>query len=509
MNLHKSRKVVVTTLIAAALAARFGARSVRSTAEPASNSGSAKVKSTLPSAKNPFSQNNTYGRMPGDPLNGVRDLSKIYKCIAVYRARHNGLFPPQISDLYADTVPNYKMYGYESLQDAQNELLNPDTRYADSPSFRKSPEIVFPYFVTDRRPNRESFTSSKLMHTRDAVAWTDIYQYQNRYLSDAGRTVINPIGYWIVLWDNGSIEKIPYDDIVYMAVKNGFYWTFPDQAGVPNDSATYAEYWTQVNKGQWPPLGKPTPADKDEPVPDNGGPESLVAFSRLLSFPSRYGIEREELWKNFDPAQSEFTLADVQAGAAKLKLPLELKVLSLDELQKLQAPAVFLTSDDKRVVVLSQLDDKQAIVIDRGLTRIVPRDLLALRYGGQALIAPGALAPQANAPQVLADDPVRLLWLTSPEQVVTQTVKITNRGGTPLTLQIERPIPGCEKAELSLDILAPGASATLSLSLRWRSVLKSPTQNVLVFVKTNAPERPRLPLGFKLLLPQPAAPATP
>jgi len=48
----------------------------------------------------------------------------------------------------------------------------------------------------------------------------------------------------------------------------------------------------------------------------------------------------------------------------------------------------------------------------------------------------------------------------------------------------------------------------LSLSLRWRSVLKSPTQNMLVFLSTNDPRRPRLPLGFKLSLPQPA-PATP
>jgi len=48
--------------------------------------------------------------------------------------------------------------------------------------------------------------------------------------------------------------------------------------------------------------------------------------------------------------------------------------------------------------------------------------LLALRYGGQALVASSALAPVANAPQVLADDPVRVLSLTGPKQVMQQTV---------------------------------------------------------------------------------------
>ena len=327
---------------------------------------------------------------------------------------------------------------------------------------------------------------------------------------------MNARGNYLVLWDDGDVEAVPYDDVLYVIEGDKSRVAFYNQAGVSAaNTASYAEFWTTGQKREggstatipssplYPPDGKPVPQGKKVPIPDNGGPESLVALSRLLSFPSRYGIEREELWKSFDAARDQFTLADVQAGAAKLKLPLELKALSLDELHKLNTPAIFLTSDDKRLVVLSQLDDKQAIVIDRGLTRIVPRDLLAVRYGGQALVAASALAPAALAPQVLADDAVRQLSLTSPEQVVTQTVKISNSGAAPLTLQIERPIPGCEKAKLSASAIAPGQSATLSLTLRWRSVLKSPTQNVLVFLATNDPRRPRLPIGFKLALPAP------
>lgn len=174
-------------------------------------------------------------------------------------------------------------------------------------------------------------------------------------------------------------------------------------------------------------------------------------------------------------------------------------------MQELNAPAVFLTSDDKRLVVLAQLDDKEAVVIDRGQTRIVSRETLEQRYGGQVLAAANAATPAvtlaANTPQVLADEPVRSLALTWPDQVLEPSVKITNTGTTPLSLQAEWPAPGAETAELSADTLAPGQSATLALTLRWRKLLKTPTQNVLVFLKTNDPRRPRLPLVFKLSLP--------
>ncbi len=443
-----------------------------------------------------------------DPAHGLADLKNIYRYIITYRGRHDGRYPSGKTKpaFYEDIILNYKDYGFANFEEASADLTNPDTPYSTQFSRETDAKSVIPYLILDTRSDGSPVGSPKLPTTKDLLAQTTIYNYLYSQQDKDGQVTLANYGYTLALWDDGRVEKIPYDEVLHLKQPKGFVDALPYEAGVsPERCVTYQEYWEGVARVKALPLNKPPTQGQELSAitPDNGGPESLVAFSRLLSFPSRYGIDREELWKNFDLAQEEFTLADVQAGAAKLKLPLELKTLSLDALQKLQAPAIFLTSDDKQLVVLSQLDDKQAIVIDRGLTRIVPRDLLAVRYGGQALVAASALAPAAPAPQVLADDPVRLLWLTSPEQVVTQTVKISNSGAAPLTLQIERPIPGCEKAELSASAIAPGQSATLSLTLRWRSVLKSPTQNVLVFLATNDPRRPRLPIGFKLALPAP------
>ena len=208
------------------------------------------------------------------------------------------------------------------------------------------------------------------------------------------------------------------------------------------------------------------------------------------------------MWGQFDPAQPEFTLADIAQGAAKLGLPLQQKKLSLDELQKLGTPAIFLTQDSKRLVTLADLDDQQAIVLDQGMTRIVSREVLQKRYGGEALIAQAAASAPADAPRVLADDPVRVLEVKDKSADIVQQVKLTNSGKSPLTLQIERPIPGGKDADLSAETVLPGQSSTLSLTLRWRDILKGETQNVFVFLKTNDPRRPRLQLGFKLNAPQ-------
>lgn len=439
---------------------------------------------------------------------GVRDLRTLYGHIVQYRLAHEGKFPSSITSTLRFLSQDAKIG--RTLTELKLELTNPDSRFADSEHLRNHYDKIMPYLLSRTRPDRSPIGGARTVGTKDVLATTDLYKHQGVVKMEDGKSLPLTSGYDLVLWDNGDVDSVPYDQVMFM-FHNNFEATsvYPSQAGVREaDLVSYEEVSVGLlTNAVPPPIGKPIPDRGEAPVPDNGGPEGLVNISRLLSLPNRWGIPREMLWKALDPAQEEFTLSDVQAEAAKLDLQLDLKGRSLNEVQELNVPAIFLTSDDKRIVVLSQLDDEEAIVIDRGLTRIVTRDLLATRYGGQALVATSAVVPVANTPQITAEDPVRSLSLQSPDQVLTQTVKISNTGGVPLTLEVERPISGAEKADLSATTVAPGASVTLSLSLRWRSVLKTPTQNVLVFLKTNDPRRPRLPLGFKLSLP--ATPGTP
>ena len=464
-----------------------------------------------PDSKNPKQYSisfSTGDKIPGDVQNGVAQLQRTYSFLQKFRALHNGSYPSVDQNLLMEVLHNPLEYGLEDRDAALKAISSPDDRFNDlnvrmNHSSPGRNESLIPTVMHNRRPDGSEIGGVKAKNTHDVLAVVNNYQHDNVNAIMPKRPS-NPVGMSLVLLDDGSIEKVPYDSIFSLVTNENQEGrttesVFPNQAGVPWDVLTYTEYKTLDNPQSSPPIGTRVSEETQLPLPDNGVFESLVQLSRLQSFPNRYGIDRSELWKQFDPAQAEFTLADVQAGAAKLKLPLELRTVTLDELQKLNAPAIILTSDDKRLVTVSALDESHAIVIDRGMTFIVPRETLAGRYDGKALLPQSAQQPA----QVLADDAIRANDLQSLDDEVTQQVQISNTGTQPLTLQIERPIPGVTEANLSADSVAPGQSATLTLKMKWREVLKTPTQNVLVMLDTNDPVRPRLPLGFLLRAPKP------
>ena len=130
------------------------------------------------------------------------------------------------------------------------------------------------------------------------------------------------------------------------------------------------------------------------------------------------------------------------------------------------------------------------------MTLNVSRAELAKRYNGEALIAASVNAPSS----LIVDQPIRTLNFSSKDAEVTQTIKITNHGSKPISLLIERPLCGITEASLSQDTVAPGASVTLHLLLKWRTVLPGDHQSTFVTLKTDDPVQPRLQLGFDLKL---------
>ncbi|MDQ3815516.1 MAG: hypothetical protein M3347_16490 [Armatimonadota bacterium] len=436
---------------------------------------------------------NTGDKVPGDPANCQRILNLIYKLINIYRTRHDGAYPSTLLDVRKDARANAKVYGFDSLEQLWQATRNPDNQYADDQFIRQSPNLGST-IVSDKRFDGNPLGGPKPQGTRDVLAFTEIYVHRNARLSPEKKFIRNPVGFYLVLWDDGQVERVAYDQVIYAPSPDGFSPVFRGQTGIPANCLSYEEFETQFVRGsQASVIGYPIVKGQSEPVPDNGGFESLVSLARLLSL----SVEREEVWNALGRDKKEFSIDDVQQGATKMGLHLQSRKLSPDELQKLGSPAVLYLSDVNRLVTLATLDAQQAIILQQGMTRIVSREVLAARYGGEALLP--AAATNAAA-RVLVDDPIRTLELKSKDEEVTQKVTISNRSQESLTLQIERPIPGCIQAELSADAVAPGQSATLSLTLKWRDVLKSPTQNIFVILRTNDPVSPRVQLGFQLKL---------
>lgn len=471
---------------------------------------------------------------PPDPQNGVDRLTLVYGLLQRYRALHGGALPvprqdkdgAPATDVVGDVLNHPKLYGFDTASAVADALQNPDDAKKDD-FFARHGIRTMPGIIRSR-PDGTPVGGPKRPSEVEVLAYTGTY-FTEKAPGSTRPQIENPVGFFQLLGEDGQIWRVDYDEqlFIYDLAPDKpdslrLRPAFPRQAGVPYNCLTYEEKWQALSdvmtsgpffdeqRGKVfrivpgpestaqlrrPRLGARLTPQMRLPAPDNGAIESLVSLSRLRRASGSRPLDRPALWKLFGAARDVFSLQDTRRAALKVDVPLEQKPLALDDLARLNTPAILLTAGNRQVT-LAQLDDMEAIVLDRGATKILPREQLAQMYQGQALFP--VLDAQEKAPQVLVDDAVRVLPVKSLDEPIAVEVSIFNAGASPLTLQIERPIPGCENAELSSGTLAPGQSATLSLSLRWRSVLKSPTQNVLAFVATNDPRRPRLPLGFML-----------
>ena len=432
------------------------------------------------------------GIVLGSPESAVSSLKKIYGLLKKFLYKNNGIYPTTPTSLAGDLMKYPEYYGFDSYQESLPIFLNPDTIYIGA-----DPAVRIAYSLNIGRPDGKLLGSPKDKGSKDLWALTRIYYQVNR-----GRVKNNPVGFYIALWEDGIVEKIPYDVSIAISDANETALIQPffyGQSGIRKEAVSYEEsfFWRPFDKSVL--IGKPVASNQDIPVVDNGGPESLIAISRRLSYNGIYGMDRSDLWTKFDPSQAEFTLSEIQSGATKLGLSTQAEKQTLPQLQKSGTPALLFLQDDGRIVTLTAIDDDRAVVIDRGQTQNVERSVLEKRYSGEALVPTKALTQNAA---IVADDAVREVKLPSLDAEVPQQFVLRNTGATPITLQLEYPLLGVTESKLSKDVIAPGETATLDLKVKWRSILEAPYQNILVSIQTNDPIVPRLQLAILLTPPQ-------
>ena len=189
-----------------------------------------------------LADNDTDGKVPGDPNNAITDLQQFYKLAQTYRTR-KGKYPTG-GDLFVDIDQHPSAYGVSNLKDINDVFINPDDRFADSPEVRKRAGELCTYIYTDKRPNGTDVGASKLSDQRDVLGYTDAYFHKNLRTFKGERSTVNPVGYYLVLWDDGQVQSIPYDQVSFAPQGKGeFAQAFPGQAGVPANALNYDEYW--------------------------------------------------------------------------------------------------------------------------------------------------------------------------------------------------------------------------------------------------------------------------
>ncbi len=193
-----------------------------------------------------LAENDTGGKVPGNPAKAIADMKKFHQAINFYRSRHGGEYPSKAGDIVVDMITHNRDYKV-----LPSDFSNPDSKYSDSPAARNSPQAYFPFIVPGKRPDGSPIGGPKPPGTRDVLAYCDLYYHRNIRVFKGDRTTSNPVGFYIVLWDDGQVEKVPYDRLMFVPKGGGEHgYAFQGQAGVPTNARTYKDFYANV-------VGKP------------------------------------------------------------------------------------------------------------------------------------------------------------------------------------------------------------------------------------------------------------
>ena len=161
-------------------------------------------------------------------------LHQIYGLLQIYRRTHGGAFPSMLggtNSILTDLAIHPQQYGLPNVG------ANGGKQAGALFSLPGTTQMV--YFLHDKRPDGTPVGTAKPAGTRDVFAYTGLYVSNHPH----GAT-----GYYLVLWDDGTVDKIPASSILTVpsydvigppgaaqqAARQGLKQiAFPGQAGLP------------------------------------------------------------------------------------------------------------------------------------------------------------------------------------------------------------------------------------------------------------------------------------
>jgi len=258
---HRGFKAAAFALILALLAFIIGGQYLRSHRPPPP------LNSAIPMARVASAAGlvvyDTHGRVPGDPQNGVNGLKRMYQLILEYRRKNGGRYPTDEKALFLNIIRSPQAYGFRDIKDFLAKMNNPDSRFSDSEGLRRAPGAI-PYSFSITRFDGTKIGTPKAAGTRDVLGQTGLYYHQNEVIYPSRPFTMKPVGFYEVLWDDGSVEKIPYDKTLQVPVndptvsqtRKKYHLSpgtpvlstrlgFPGQAGLPPGTLSFKDFYTK------------------------------------------------------------------------------------------------------------------------------------------------------------------------------------------------------------------------------------------------------------------------
>jgi hypothetical protein len=194
--------------------------------------------------------NDTEGKILGNPQNAIDDMKLLMRGTQMY-CQEKGIMPGSSRQSARMVIKNYKQLGLSEEPSYDDLIHNPDAIRSDHAKASGIASLgsqvrIAPYAIIQKRPDGSPIDVCRSDNTRktDVVMVTDIYVYKNQTNYHNETTKIKPVGYYVVAWNDGTVETIPHDKILYYAVpgmKNAYSYSFPGQTGLPKETKTYSQ----------------------------------------------------------------------------------------------------------------------------------------------------------------------------------------------------------------------------------------------------------------------------
>lgn len=164
----------------------------------------------------------TGSEIPGNPENGEKSLHALHKYLKLFQLNF-GKYPSEDDPIVFNLIKHYEVYGFENARKVIDSLSNVDNEYNDALDVRINPKNMGIPSVFYRRPNGQNIGDIKANGEKDVIAFSDTYVHSNGGEPVKGRPLSNPVGFYLVLFEDETIEKVPYDKQYYVYNGGGEY----------------------------------------------------------------------------------------------------------------------------------------------------------------------------------------------------------------------------------------------------------------------------------------------
>ncbi|MDX1931950.1 MAG: hypothetical protein SFU56_05035 [Capsulimonadales bacterium] len=170
---------------------------------------------------------NPAGDVLGNPEEAVKDFRQIYAVMERYRREHGKL--PGAGELMKE-LP-------------RDAFHTPDFGRSDIHAAFSDTTAEYIWQYPAERPNGQAYPATPKPGERDVWMICDTYARMNQTVFRDRHSEYSPKGCYVVLWSDGTVEKIPVRDVIYYQTgRNEWTLGFRGETGLPTKVTSLTEH---------------------------------------------------------------------------------------------------------------------------------------------------------------------------------------------------------------------------------------------------------------------------